>query len=114
MGSDGNKSKVKELSRIPTYGWNYRQKAIACTLKISEELKDYNKSGYQIYYEGNVFAFLPLWDNYISIVWSLGIPDFEHFMGQSDDEFFSSINTLIENSNQTLKNQKGYKPIPKI
>jgi len=76
VGSDGNKSKVKELSHIPTYGWSYRQKAIVCTFKINETLKEKNTSGYQIYYEGNVFAILPLWDNYVSIVWSLGIPDF--------------------------------------
>ena len=32
VGSDGNRSRVKELAGISTYGWNYRQKAIACTL----------------------------------------------------------------------------------
>lgn len=28
VGSDGNNSKVKELSGIPTFGWSHNQKAI--------------------------------------------------------------------------------------
>lgn len=35
-----------------------------------------NTSAYQIYHDGNVLALLPLWDNYLSLVWSVGLPDF--------------------------------------
>jgi len=35
-----------------------------------------NNSAYQIYHDGNILGFLPLWKNYVSIVWSLQIPDF--------------------------------------
>jgi hypothetical protein len=59
VGSDGNKSIVKELSKIATYGWTYRQRAIVCTLKIEGATNiDY---AHQIYYEGNILAILPLW-----------------------------------------------------
>jgi 2-octaprenyl-6-methoxyphenol hydroxylase len=73
VGSDGNKSKVKELSRVATYGWSYRQRAIVCTMKVEESNL---KIGQQIYHEGNTLAFLPLWDNYVSLVWSLKLPEF--------------------------------------
>lgn len=74
VGSDGNRSRVKELAGIHTYGWQYRQKAIVCTMQIDSSLQ--NQSGYQIYHDGNVLAILPLWKNYVSLVWSLGLPDF--------------------------------------
>lgn len=72
MGSDGNKSKVKEMAKIPTYGWSYRQRAVVCSMKVAEN----TTLGNQIYHEGNTLAILPLWDNYVSLVWSLGIPEF--------------------------------------
>ena len=70
VGSDGNRSKVKELSKINTYGWNYRQKAIACTMKVNDNVT----IGNQIYHEGDTLGILPLWKNYVSLVWSLKIP----------------------------------------
>ena len=39
--------------------------------------------GHQIYHDGNTLAILPLWGNYVSLVWSLGIPEFEHLMSLS-------------------------------
>ena len=82
VGSDGNKSKIKELAGINTYGWAYRQRGIVCTMKINKNIPNY--TGYQIYHDKNVLALLPLWDNYVSLVWSVGIPDFEYLMKLND------------------------------
>ena len=47
VGSDGNKSKVKELAKIATYGWSYRQRAIVCSMRV----KSLNPTiGHQIYH----------------------------------------------------------------
>ncbi len=35
-------------------------------------------------------------------------------MGQSDEQFLTSLNNLIQNSNNALNTQKGYKIIPKM
>ncbi len=35
-------------------------------------------------------------------------------MGQSDEEFLKSLNNLIQNSNNSLGNQKGYRNIPRM
>lgn len=75
VGSDGVTSNVKKLADIPHYGWSYRQKAIVCTMKIDNTNIE-NNSGYQIYHDGSVLAILPLWDNYVSLVWSLSLADF--------------------------------------
>jgi 2-polyprenyl-6-methoxyphenol hydroxylase-like FAD-dependent oxidoreductase len=96
VGSDGNKSKVKELAAIPTYGWSYRQKAIACTLAVDGLAPEENVSAYQIYHDSNILGVLPLWSNYISIVWSLQLADFEHVMQLNDQQFVSSLNALLQ------------------
>lgn len=114
MGSDGNKSKVKELSNIPTFGWSYRQKAIACTLSVEGlEAKD-NTSAYQIYHDSNILGILPLWNNYISIVWSLQLADFEHVMQLKDEQFISSLNSLVASINASHAGKPSYRPIGKI
>jgi 2-polyprenyl-6-methoxyphenol hydroxylase-like FAD-dependent oxidoreductase len=74
IGSDGIASNIKRLAGIPHYGWQYRQRAIVCTMAIDPQ--HLNISAFQIYHDGNVLAILPLWDNYVSLVWSLGLPDF--------------------------------------
>jgi 2-polyprenyl-6-methoxyphenol hydroxylase-like FAD-dependent oxidoreductase len=114
VGSDGNKSKVKELSRIPTYGWSYRQKAIACTLSMEGLDTHSNTSAYQIYHDSNILGILPLWNNYISIVWSLQIPDFEHTMQMEDTAFVSTLNHLVAEVNSTHRSKSAYRPIGKI
>lgn len=82
MGSDGITSSIKRLAGIPHYGWQYRQKAIVCTMKIDEGI--INTAANQIYHDSNVLAILPLWDNYVSLVWSLGLPDFDYLMSLKD------------------------------
>ena len=99
VGSDGNKSKVKELSGINTYGWSYRQKAIACTLELQGVTPADNTAANQIYHDGNILGILPLWQNYASIVWSLQIADYEHVMQMDDSKFVESLNSLISRVN---------------
>jgi 2-polyprenyl-6-methoxyphenol hydroxylase-like FAD-dependent oxidoreductase len=114
VGSDGNKSKVKELSKIPTYGWSYRQKAIACTLSVEGLSEEDNTSAYQIYHDSNILGILPLWKNYISIVWSLQLPDYEHAMQLEDDKFIGSLNSLISQINSTHAGKQSFRPIGRI
>ena len=83
IGSDGNKSKIKELADIRSYGWKYNQTAIVCTLKLDKNID----TAFQRYYDKNVLAVLPLWDNYASIVWSVENPFFEYLKNLNDDEF---------------------------
>ena len=71
-----------------------------------------NTAAYQIYHDGNVMAFLPLWDNYISLVWSLGLPDFEYLIKADDQEFKTKLNNVVRNCNRELSSKSGYKNLP--
>lgn len=81
-------------------------------MKINQNIPNF--TGYQIYHDRNVLALLPLWDNYVSLVWSVGIPDFEYLMKLNDQEFQSRLNNVIRNSNISMKNQNKYITIPLI
>lgn len=83
VGSDGNKSKVKELGKIRSYGWSYNQMGIVCTLKLANPIT----TAYQKYYHKNVLALLPLWDNYASIVWSAETPLYNYLIKLPNEEF---------------------------
>lgn len=54
-----------------------------------------NNYAHQIYHNGNVLAILPLWNNYVSIVWSLQIPDFQNAIQLSDTSFIDALNDII-------------------
>lgn len=69
---------------------------------------------HQIYHDGNVLALLPLWNDYVSLVWSVGIPDFEYLMNLDDGTFRKTLNNVIGNSNYYLKNKANYVEVPEI
>ncbi len=111
MGSDGNRSKVKELAGIPTYGWSYRQKAVACTLAVEGLSPQENTFAYQIFHDSNILGILPLWNNYISIVWSLQLADFEHIMQIPDDQFVGSLNAILSHNNAIHAGKPSFRPL---
>lgn len=69
---------------------------------------------HQIYHDGNVLALLPFWNDYVSLVWSVGIPDFEYLMNLDDGTFRKTLNNVIGNSNYYLKNKANYVEVPEI
>lgn len=69
---------------------------------------------HQIYHDGNVLALLPLWNDYVSLVWSVGIPDFQYLMNLDDGTFRKTLNNVIGNSNYYLKNKANYVEVPEI
>ncbi|KAM3133846.1 hypothetical protein pb186bvf_014109 [Paramecium bursaria] len=90
VGSDGNKSQVKELSRIGTYGKNYNQMGLVCTV---ERENQNNNVAYQYYLRnGNPLAILPLPNPYSSIVWTLGLDDYKFALSLSDEQFLNQLN----------------------
>lgn len=110
VGSDGINSSIKRLAGISHYGWQYRQKAIVCTMKVDGISQ--NTTAYQIYHDGNVLALLPLWDNYLSLVWSVGLPDFQYLIKLSDQQFKDKLNNVIRNSNHNMRTKRNYLEIP--
>ena len=114
VGSDGNRSKVRELNGIANYGWKYNQKAIACTLEMDGLREENNNQAYQIFHDDHILGILPLWGNYLSIVWSLALPDFEHAMTLDESAFVDTLNGLIQRTNAAHSHDKEYKQIGRI
>jgi ubiquinone biosynthesis UbiH/UbiF/VisC/COQ6 family hydroxylase len=92
VGSEGRGSNVKKLSGISTHGWSYNQMGIVCTIRTN--LKD-NKVAWQRYLQEGPLALLPMWDDYYSIVWTVGLDRHERLMKLSDEEFLREINYNI-------------------
>lgn len=84
VGSDGRGSAVKKLNGIGTYGWNYNQMGIVCTVKTSRAARN---TSYQRYLPTGPLAILPLWEDFSSIVWSVPIYEYEELIKLGDVEF---------------------------
>ncbi|CAK55736.1 unnamed protein product (macronuclear) [Paramecium tetraurelia] len=93
IGSDGNKSKVKECSNIGTYGHSYHQMGIVCTVERTDQDSEV---AYQTYLSnGCPLALLPLYNPYSSIVWTAYMDDYKYLMSLSDEEFLKVLNSQL-------------------
>ena len=98
VGSDGAKSKVKQFSKIPTYGWSYNQMGIVCTIETS--IKEEKPKAFQRYLTNGPLALLPLWDSFYSIVWTVTLEEFEALMKLSDEKFLLELNFSLTKPSQ--------------
>jgi len=91
VGSDGQKSKVKELKEISSHGWSHNQKAIVCTVET-----EYPTHGlWQRFIGDGPLALLSMWGNYVSVVWSLPNGKFDEVMELSDEAFLKKLNDTL-------------------
>ncbi|AWL11490.1 2-octaprenyl-3-methyl-6-methoxy-1,4-benzoquinol hydroxylase [Saliniradius amylolyticus] len=66
IGADGAQSRVRQAAGIGTTGWQYRQHALAITVKTQDLAQDIT---WQQFFPSGPRAFLPLFDGYASLVW---------------------------------------------
>lgn len=100
VGSDGSKSRVKELAGITSTGWKYSQNAIICTVEHMEE----SRCAWQRFLPNGPIALLPIGDNFSNVVWTMS-PD-ESLTRKSllEDDFVNEVNHALDT---------GYGPRPK-
>ncbi len=67
VGADGSRSWVRQQLGISTRGWDYDHTALVATVKTSES---HQQTAWQRFLDTGPLAFLPLSENYSSIVWS--------------------------------------------
>ncbi len=67
VGADGSNSKIRQISGIDDYGWEYQQKALVATVKPE---KSHQNTAWQRFLPEGPLALLPLRDGLISIVWT--------------------------------------------
>lgn len=66
VGADGAQSQVRQLAGIGVHGWQYPQSCMLITVKSENEPGD---STWQQFIPTGPRAFLPLYDNWASLVW---------------------------------------------
>lgn len=66
LGADGANSQVRALSGIGISGWGYRQSCLLISVQTDREQQDIT---WQQFTPQGPRAFLPLWDNWASLVW---------------------------------------------
>ncbi|PWA71627.1 FAD/NAD(P)-binding oxidoreductase family protein [Artemisia annua] len=99
VGSDGSKSRVRELAGIKTTGWNYSQSAVICTVEHPAE----NFCAWQRFLPAGPIALLPIGDNYSNIVWTMSPKDASNHKIMNEADFVKAVNHALDS---------GYGPRP--
>lgn len=66
VGADGANSQVRKLAGIGSRGWQYRQSCMLITIQTAQPQQD---KTWQQFFPSGPRAFLPLYDNWASLVW---------------------------------------------
>ncbi len=93
VGADGRKSFCREQAGIATYGWDYHQTAIVCTIKHS---LPHNNVAVEHFQPGGPFATLPMTGQRSSIVWTEKTAAAEALMKMGIEEFTSLLQEKVE------------------
>lgn len=88
IGADGLNSKIRQLSGIENYGWDYDQKALVATVKPEQS---HENTAWQRFLPEGPLALLPLRDGLISIVWTSKSTTTEAYLKLSDAEFCDAL-----------------------
>jgi len=91
VGSDGNRSVVKKLMKINTWGWSHKQRAIVATVKSTVQ----TETLWQRYCERGPVALLSLWDNYYSLIWTIDEPTYDLLMSWDEEKFIDDLNNEL-------------------
>jgi len=84
VGADGVNSKVREVALIQRVKKSYQQQGLVCNVATSES---HQNTAWQCFMPGGPLAFLPLYNGYSSIVWSLDEALAQQQMALDDEAF---------------------------
>ena len=84
VGADGVKSKIREIASIQRSQQPYQQFGLVCNVATAES---HQNTAWQCFMPTGPLAFLPLYNGYSSIVWTLDDDLAQSRMALSDEEF---------------------------
>ncbi|GMR00793.1 MAG: FAD-dependent 2-octaprenylphenol hydroxylase [Gammaproteobacteria bacterium] len=84
VGADGANSKVREVASIQRSQQSYGQQGLVCNVATSES---HQNTAWQCFMPTGPLAFLPLYNGYSSIVWSLDEDTAREHMALDDETF---------------------------
>jgi 2-octaprenylphenol hydroxylase len=88
VGADGANSKVREIAAIQRSQQSYQQHALVCNVRTSES---HENTAWQCFMPSGPLAFLPLFNGFSSIVWSLDEGAAKQTMALDDDAFMQAL-----------------------
>ncbi|HIG79791.1 MAG TPA: 2-polyprenyl-6-methoxyphenol hydroxylase [Cycloclasticus sp.] len=88
VGADGSNSKIRQISGIDDYGWEYQQKALVATVRPE---KSHLNTAWQRFLPEGPLALLPLRDGLISIVWTSNAQITEANLNLLDTDFCEAL-----------------------
>lgn len=106
--SDGPKSLVRTKLNIPVTGYDYNETGLVCTLKANKN----NFVSFQRFLHEGIFALLPMYDNYFSIVSSMPKEINEKLKNLKDEEFINFVNNLLHSRSNI--NSKSFNSITSL
>ena len=116
VGADGAASRVKKVRGLPSWGWDYGQRALVATVSLEEggntpplaaaaaaaAAADDTKpnrppsTAWQIFLPEGPVALLPLWGPYHSIVWSTTPAEAERLKALPKENFLAELNLQLQ------------------
>lgn len=69
IAADGGNSRVRQLSNMPTTGWNYAQHCMIISVELCEPTEQAMQTTWQRFSPSGPRAFLPLFNRFASLVW---------------------------------------------
>jgi 2-octaprenylphenol hydroxylase len=84
VGADGANSKVREAASIQRLQQSYQQQGLVCNVATAEE---HQNTAWQCFMPTGPLAFLPLYNGYSSIVWTLDEDLAQAYMALDDAAF---------------------------
>ncbi|XP_024366568.1 uncharacterized protein [Physcomitrium patens] len=103
VGADGGRSAVRATAGFQTRGWEYKQSAVICTVRVETN----HATAFQRFLPTGPFALLPLNDTYSNIVWTTTPEKADALKTMSAEQF-------VVEANKALIDDHGPKPGSKI
>ncbi|GEA09399.1 2-octaprenyl-3-methyl-6-methoxy-1,4-benzoquinol hydroxylase [Alteromonas sp. KUL42] len=101
IGADGANSQVRSVAGIGSTGWQYAQQAMGITIKLENPVQPIT---WQQFTPKGPMAFLPMFDNYASLVWYNSVDELKRLKSLNSVQLKNAIisafpKELTENNN---------------
>jgi 2-octaprenyl-3-methyl-6-methoxy-1,4-benzoquinol hydroxylase len=116
IGADGAKSQVRQFAGIGTSGWQYGQQAMGITIKMAKETQAIT---WQQFTPTGPKAFLPMFDEYASLVWYSSPEELKRLKGLNSTQLKNDVidafpDELTQNNNDFSVIDKAAFPLTRM